>query len=147
MKRNKILLGFGVSFALFFTACQPDTDGPVPDLPGTGIDFVGTWNRDSVLVNDVAPSGLKVRIETEPNFGKYTFNSDKETGIMNLSGSDFAITWSYSSSKNTILISEIDWISQTYSIKELSSTKLILTGYKDTGGGNQNERIIYLTKK
>lgn len=145
MIRNigKILL---VVFGLFLASCQPDsTDDPIPSTGG--MDFTGTWNRDSVLVNDVAPNGLRSRVESEANFGKYTFNSDKQTGVLNLSGTDFGITWNYNSTGNYIKISEIDWIDQIYNIQKISNSKLIITGLKDVGGGFQNERIIYLTKE
>ncbi len=145
MLRNtgKILL---VVFTLFIASCQPDsTEDPTP--ASGDINFTGTWNRDSVLVNDVAPNGLRSRLESEGNFGKYTFNSDKQTGVLNLSGTDFGITWSYNSTGNYIKISEIDWIDQVYTIQKLSSSKLIITGLKDVGSGFQNERIIYLTKE
>jgi len=134
--------------ALFGVAsCQPDsTEDPIP-IPNGTVNFVGSWSRDSVLVNDIAPNGFKVRIETFANLGIYNFNADNKTGIMNHSGSDFAITWKYTSSANTITISEIDWDNQSYQIQQLSTTKLKLTGFKDSGGGNQNERILYLTKK
>lgn len=145
MKISKINLWL-FAFVLFLAGCQPDpTTDPTPSP--TGINFVGTWNRDSVLVNDVAPSGLKSRLESEANYGKYTFNSDNQTGVLNLSGTDFAITWNYNSSANTIRISEIDWMNQLYVITQLSSTKFVLTGLKDVGGGFQNERIIYLSKQ
>lgn len=136
---------FFILLALFITSCQPDgTDDPTPN---TGdYNFTGTWNRDTVIVNDVAPNGLRSRVETEINFGKYTFNSDKQTGVLNLSGTDFGITWNYNATGNYIKISEIDWVDQIYSIQKISSTKFILTGLKDVGGGFQNERIIYLTK-
>ncbi len=131
---------------LTFSACQPDpTNDPTP--ASGAIDFVGTWNRDSVIVNDIYENGLKIRLETWPNLGVYHFNSDNQTGVMTHSGSDFAITWKYTSSANSIVISEIDWINQAYQIQQISSTKLILTGYLDTGSGNKNERILYLTKK
>ena len=137
---------FTIGLILTLSACQPDaTNDPTPDTGG--IDFVGTWNRDSVIVNDIYENGLKIRLETWPNLGVYIFNSDKQTGVMTHSGSDFAITWKYTSSSNSIVISEIDWINQAYQITQISSTKLILTGYLDTGGGNKNERILYLTKK
>jgi hypothetical protein len=139
------LFYFGLLFIV--VACQPDsTDEPNP-LPSSDINFVGTWSRDSVLVNDIAPSGLKVRIETFANLGTYKFNADNLTGTMSHSASDFAITWKYANAANTITISEIDWDNQLYQIKQLNSTKVILTGYLNTGGGNQNERILYLTKK
>ncbi|MDZ4666954.1 MAG: hypothetical protein SGJ00_03620 [bacterium] len=144
MKQLKFL---AFVFVLALAACQPDaTDEPTPDQT-EAIDFVGTWNRDSVLLNDVYPSKLKVRVETEANFGVYILNADLQTGIMNLSGSDFAITWKYTSSTKSILISELDWMGQTYLVQTVSKNKLILTGYKDTGDGNQVERILYLTRK
>jgi hypothetical protein len=134
-------------FLLSLAACQPDaTDEPTPDNTAS-INFVGTWNRDSVLLNTVFPSKLKVRIETESNYGSYIFNSDLESGVLNLSGSDFAITWKYSSSNKSILINEVDWMGVSYSVEELSKTKLLLIGYKDSGEDNQIERIIYLSKK
>lgn len=134
-------------FLLSLAACQPDaTDEPTPDNTAS-INFVGTWNRDSVLLNTVFPSKLKVRIETESNYGSYIFNSDLESGVLNLSGSDFAITWKYSSSNKSILINEVDWMGVSYTVEELSKTKLLLIGYKDSGEDNQIERIIYLTKK
>lgn len=130
---------------MFLISCQPDSkEDPTPD---GGIDFTGSWNRDSVLVNDIAPNGLKVRIETEPNYGFYTFNSDKATGVLNLFGTNFAITWNYNPAAGTIKISEIDWPNQTYSITQLSTKRIRLLGYKDMGDQFQNERIIYLTKK
>lgn len=144
MKKLPILSLFLV---LLLGACQPDsTNDPTPN-PTDAIDFVGTWNRDSVLVNDIYESGLKIRIETFANLGTYTFNSDKQTGIMNHSGSDFAITWKYTQSSNNMMISEIDWVNQNYQITQLSATKVKLVGYLNTGSGNQNERILYLTKK
>ncbi len=140
---SKLLI---VAFTLFLASCQPDsTDDPTPSVGD--FNFTGTWNRDSVLVNDVAPNGLRSRVESEVNFGKYTFNSDKQTGVLNLSGTDFGITWNYNSTGNYIKISEIDWIDQVYTIQKISSTKLIITGLKDVGSGFQNERIIYLTKE
>ncbi|MCF8255474.1 MAG: hypothetical protein K9H61_09170 [Bacteroidia bacterium] len=136
-----------ILFSLFLFGCQPDsTDEPTLTVPGS-IDFVGTWNRDTVIVNDVTASGLIVRLETEVNFGTYIFNSDLKTGIMNHSASDFAITWNYTASQNKIVISELDWIGQSYSIVKLSEKKLKLTGYLVTGTDTKNERIIYLTKK
>lgn len=136
-----------VVFMLAFSACQLDsTDDPTPD-DSASINLVGNWNRDSVLVNDVFPSKLKVRIETEVNYGAYIFNSDLKTGVLTLSGSDFGITWKYTSSTKTLFINEIDWDNTNYAVKEISKDKLMLTGYKDTGGGNQNERIIYLSRR
>jgi hypothetical protein len=144
MKSFKLI---AFAFLLSLAACQPDaTDEPTPDNTAS-INFVGTWNRDSVLLNTVFPSKLKVRIETESNYGSYIFNSDLESGVLNLSGSDFAITWKYSSSNKSILINEVDWMGVSYTVEELSKTKLLLIGYKDSGEDNQIERIIYLTKK
>jgi hypothetical protein len=134
-------------FILGLAACQPDSsDDPSPDTTAS-INFVGSWNRDSVLINNVFPSKLKVRVETESNYGVYIFNSDLESGVLNLTGSDFAITWKYTESNKSILINEVDWMGMTYAVTELSKTKLILTGYKDAEEDNQIERIIYLTKK
>jgi hypothetical protein len=130
-----------------FAACQPDgSDDPTPDTSAS-IDFVGTWNRDSVLVNDIYPNKVKVRIETELNYGTYIFNSDLKTGVLTLVSTNFGITWKYTSSTKTLLINEIEWENINYSVQEISKDKLVLTGYKDTGGDNQNERIIYLSRK
>ncbi|MDP3930132.1 MAG: hypothetical protein Q8R57_14015 [Bacteroidota bacterium] len=130
-----------------FAACQPDgSDDPTPDTSAS-IDFVGTWNRDSVLVNDIYPNKVKVRIETELNYGTYIFNSDLKTGVLTLVNTNFGITWKYTSSTKTLLINEIEWENINYSVQEISKDKLVLTGYKDTGGDNQNERIIYLSRK
>lgn len=143
MKSFKLI---AFAFLLSLAACQPDaTDEPTHST--ASINFVGTWNRDSVLLNTVFPSKLKVRIETESNYGSYIFNSDLESGVLNLSGSDFAITWKYSSSNKSILINEVDWMGVSYTVEELSKTKLLLIGYKDSGIDNQIETIIYLTKK
>jgi hypothetical protein len=144
MKKIGIAL---ILISIVFFGCQPDsTDEPTPIVAGS-IDFVGTWNRDTVIVNDIAASGLVVRLETEINFGTYTFNSDLKTGIMNHSASDFAITWNYTASQNKIIISELDWIGQSYAITKISDKKVKLVGYLDTGTDTKNERIIYLTKK
>lgn len=136
-----------VVLLLVMSACQPDSsDNPEPD-DSVSISLVGNWNRDSVLVNDVFPSKLKVRIETEANYGVYIFNSDLKTGVLNLLGSDFGITWKYTATSKSMLINEIDWENMNYSVQEISKDKLIFIGLKDTGGGNQNERIIYLSRK
>jgi hypothetical protein len=132
---------------LLLSACTPDsTDEPTPD-DSASINLVGTWNRDSVLVNDIYPNKVKVRIETEFNYGTYIFNSDLKTGVLTLVSTNFGITWRYTSSTKNLLINEIEWENINYSVQEISKDKLVLTGYKDTGGDNQNERIIYLTRK
>lgn len=143
----KKVLGFAMVLLLLVAACQPDSsDEPTPDTSAS-IDFVGSWNRDTVIVNDVYPNKVKVRLETEYNYGVYTFNSDLKTGVVSFLGSDFAITWRYNSSAKTMLINEIDWENITYTVQQISKNKMVLTGYKNTGDGNQNERIIYLTRK
>ncbi|MCG9881262.1 MAG: hypothetical protein MH472_11750 [Bacteroidia bacterium] len=132
---------------LILAACQPDSsDEPTPDTSAS-IDFVGSWNRDSVIVNDIYPNKVKVRLETEYNYGVYTFNSDLKTGVVSFLGSDFGITWRYTASSKTLFINEIDWENMSYLVQQISKDKMVLTGYKDTGDGNQNERIIYLTRK
>jgi hypothetical protein len=64
-----------------------------------------------------------------------------------LLGSDFGITWKYTATNKSILINEIDWENMNYTVQEISKDKLLFIGYKDTGDGNQNERIIYLSRK
>lgn len=136
-----------IAFLILFSSCAPDnSDAPAPDTFAS-IDFVGTWNRDSVIVYDVYPSKLKVRLETEFNYGFYIFNSDLKTGILNLLGSDFGITWKYTASNKNLFINEIDWENMDYLVQSISKDKLVLVGLKDTGSGNQNERVIYLSKK
>lgn len=141
---KKALLLFSVA-ALFLASCQPDSKEDA--TPSTGFDFVGTWNRDTVIVNDIAPNGLKTRLDTNPNHGIYTFNSDKSTGILDLYGTKFAITWNFKSTGGTLTVSEIDWPNQTYAVAQTGTNQYKLTGYKDMGDGFQNERILYLTKK
>ncbi len=135
MKSFKLI---AFAFLLSLAACQPDaTDEPTPDNTAS-INFVGTWNRDSVLLNTVFPSKLKVRIETESNYGSYIFNSDLESGVLNLSGSDFAITWKYSSSNKSILINEVDWMGVSYTVEEISQRKKhLLLGNRFEGKGFQ----------
>ncbi|MCE2740912.1 MAG: hypothetical protein LW669_05425 [Sphingobacteriales bacterium] len=138
---------FLIGCLIIFASCESDnTDDPSPDTSAS-IDFVGKWNRDSVIVYDVYPSKLKVRLETEFNYGFYIFNSDLKTGVLNLLGSDFGITWKYTSSNKNLFINEIDWENMDYSVQTITKDKLVLIGSKDTGSGNQNERVIYLSKK
>lgn len=135
-----LIVGF-----VFLYGCQPDsTDEATPT--NKEINFVGSWNRDSVIVYEIEGS-VKTRTDEAVNDGFYTFNTDKQTGVLTLSSGDFLITWNYNMNANTIKISEIDWQSQLYEIKEISSVKLMLTGYRDAGSGIQEQRVMYITKK
>lgn len=142
MKKITLTLIIGL---LFFAACEPDTIDDVNPTPLT-IDFIGTWDRDSVLLNEIDGSGNRTRIESEANVGWYKFNTGN-TGVLHLNTGDYAINWNYNASAATILISEIDWVNQTYAITTFSEKQIKLIGKRNAGGGVQEERVLYLTKR
>ncbi|MBU3664075.1 MAG: hypothetical protein FGM41_12895 [Bacteroidetes bacterium] len=142
MKKYFLGLSFGL---LVLASCQPDTledDSPTP----LTIDFIGTWDRDSVLLNEIDGGGNRTRVESEANEGWYKFNTGN-TGILHLSSGDYAINWNYNATAGTILISEIDWVNQTYSLTTFSPKQIKLIGKRSIGGGVQEERVLYLSKR
>jgi hypothetical protein len=141
---KKTTLYIFTCLSLLIVACQKDTDVIPEDQSLTASDFIGTWNRDSVLVNEVSLSGKRTRIESLVNNGTYLFNSDKSSGLLSVGGDDYAITWS--GATGSITISEPDWLSQKYSTSLISGTKVKLVGTA-TIDGVLNERILYLSKK
>ncbi|MFY8021508.1 MAG: hypothetical protein ACOVP1_09930 [Bacteroidia bacterium] len=142
MKKSTLILF--CCFSLFFLSCQKDTDLIPEDQSLSASDFIGTWNRDSVLLNEVSISGKRTRVESLVNNGTYLFNSDKSSGILSIAGDDYAITWSGATA--TITISEPDWLSQKYNTSLISGSKVKLVGTA-TIDGVLNERILYLSKK
>jgi hypothetical protein len=130
--------------SLLIVSCQKDTDLIPEDQSLTATDFIGTWKRDSVLLNEVSSSGKRTRVESLVNNGTYLFNSDKSSGLLSVDGDDYAITWS--GATGSITISEPDWLSQKYSTSLISGTKVKLVGTA-TIDGVLNERILYLSKK
>lgn len=139
--KNKILIALCLALLV---GCEPDaTDDPTADVT---IDFVGTWNRDSVLVYEIESNGSRTPISEESNVGRYKFNADK-TGVLSVTAGDYAINWSYNSTAKTMLISEVDWVGQVYSIQANSETVVRLVGKRNIGGGLQEERILKLSKR
>ncbi|MDP1726885.1 MAG: hypothetical protein Q8M15_08880 [Bacteroidota bacterium] len=131
--------------SLIIVSCQKE---PISDpVNKPGINWVGRWNRDSVLLNEVASNGSKTRVESLANDGEFKFNSDSISGVLTQGGNDYAITWFYDKDNDKISISEPDWINQVYTIKQTNSTNMILTGIKLDGSGQKSERILYLRKK
>jgi hypothetical protein len=139
--RNIILIGLLLAF---FAACEPDVID-VPDSEIT-VDFVGTWNRDSITETEIESDGTRTIINAAANVGTYLFNADK-TGVLAVNAGNFAINWSHNASAKTILISEVDWVGQVYNISTISNTEVRLTGKRNIGSGLQEERIIKLSKR
>ena len=142
MKKTTLIILSCLS--LFVVSCQKDTDLIPEDQPLTATDFIGTWKRDSVLLNEVSSGGKRTRVESLVNNGTYLFNSDKSSGLLSIDGDDYAITWA--GAAGTITISEPDWLSQKYTTSLVSGTKVKLVGTA-TIDGILNERILYLSKK
>lgn len=142
MKKSTLIVLILIS--LVIVSCQKDTDLIPEDQSLTATDFIGTWNRDSVLLNEVSSSGKRTRVESLVNNGTYLFNADKSSGLLSINGDDYAITWT--GSTGSITISEPDWLLQKYSTSLVSGTKVKLLGTA-TIDGVLNERILYLSKK
>ncbi len=128
---------------VFFTACEPDS---IVDPTEPSVNFVGTWDRDNIKVYEIESNGSKTLVDEATNAGRYQFNADK-TGVLSVSTGDYAINWSHNTSANTILISEVDWVGQVYTITASSETVVSLSGKRNIGGGLQEERIIKLSKQ
>ena len=129
---------------VLLVACEPDAiDDPTADIT---VDFVGTWNRDSVLVYEIETNGARTLVSEESNVGRYKFNADK-TGVLSVVAGDYAINWSYNASGKTMLISEVDWVGQVYNVQANSETVVRLVGKRNIGGGLQEERILRLSKQ
>jgi len=139
--KNIIIIGLIITF---FASCEPDTkDEPNLDIR---VDFVGTWNRDSITETEIENNGTRTLISAASNAGKYVFNADK-TGVLSVIAGDFAINWSHNASAKTILISEVDWVGQVYNVITISETEVRLIGIRNIGGGLQEERILKLSKR
>lgn len=131
-----ILLGL-----LLIAACEKDDLGLTPDS-STNL-FVGKWNRDTVTVYEIVGSNQTVISKDLAN-GSYTFKADS-TGILTVNGSNKPITWEYQPDQDRIIISEQDWVNQSYLVDNISSTKYKLTGNKFVGS-SMLRRVIYLSK-
>lgn len=144
MKKLSVL--FFTLLLLMLAACEKDQTVNPGGSNNTSTKFVGSWNRDSVLVNLVNSSNVKTRVETYSNYGVYNFKSD-ETGVLTVpGGTEYAVTWFYDKDQDKITISEQDWLNQSYNITDLGNNKYILTGIQFIGGNNKQERILYLSK-
>jgi len=126
-----------------FYACQKDT-GILPSDNSSGENFIGKWNIDTVIVYEVAGTKL-TELTRNVNYGYYDLKAD-ETGILNIAGVDFAVTWFYAKDQQKINISEKDWVNQNYNITSLTKDKYMLYGTKFVST-SQLARRIYLTKK
>ena len=139
--KNKFLIALCIAL---FVSCEPDaTDDPTADI---SVDFVGTWDRDSVVVYEIESNGNRTLISEETNVGRYKFNADK-TGVLSVTAGDYAINWSHNTTAKTMLISEVDWVGQVYNVQASSETVVRLVGKRNVGGGLQEERILKLSKQ
>ncbi len=139
--KNIILIAL---FIALFASCEPDVID-VPDTDTT-VDFVGTWNRDSIIETEIESDGTRTIVNEASNVGTYKFNADK-TGVLTVNAGNFAINWSHNASAKTILISEVDWVGQVYNIITISDTEVRLIGLRNIGGGLQEERNMKLSKR
>lgn len=130
---------------LFVVSCEPDPE-QTPDPYPLAIDFIGTWDRDSMIVYEADGGGAPVIVDESAKDGYYKFNADGK-GILHLNATgDFAITWSYQQSSGTIIISEPDWLSQKYSMSATQVNQVRLRG-KRVSGSLSEERFLKLTKR
>lgn len=135
---------FSLGLLIFLSACEKDNSLLLDDQINQSVEFPGTWNRDSVIVNEKTGSNW-VNLEKLVNNGTYLFNTDKKSGILTISGNQYAITWATNS--NTITISEPDWLNQKYTVSSLAVGKVKLSGTATGEEGESLERILYLSKK
>ncbi len=145
MRIKNIHLFLIMAVISLMASCVKDNPLLDPNPVTQKINFVGQWNRDSVLQNEVPSTGPKIRVESLVNDGKFSFNPDTVSGILTQGSNNYAITWVYGPDYSRITISEPDWINQTYLIEKLGNNNLILTGIKQISGV-KNERILYLRR-
>ncbi len=126
---------------LLFVACEKDDLDLNPD--NTSNVFVGKWSRDTVIVYEIVGSNQNI-VSKEVAAGTYTFKPDS-TGFLTVNGNDKPILWEYQADQDRIIISEQDWVNQSYLVDNLSATKFKLTGNKFVGSTTVR-RVIYLTR-
>lgn len=139
----KKLICYSVFIVLVLSSCQKDQ--LILPTEKAGINWVGNWNKDSVIMIEVSASDS---VKTKSvNAGVYTFNSDSVSGILTQGSDQFAITWLYNKSNNSITISEPGLIKQLYTIKEVNANKMNLSGYRLERNGYKTTFMQYLSRK
>lgn len=137
-------IGITISLLLLFSACEKDNITLLDDQINQSVEFPGTWNRDSVILNEKSGSSW-INLEKTSNDGTYLFNTDNKSGLLTIGSNKYAITWT--SSGSSITLSEPDWLNQKYSVSSLAVGKVKLIGSAVGEDGESLERILYLSKK